>query len=205
VLTPSPRSVDRLRITMHAAQAHALRRAALVGAGLAATVVAHITAVGAGGPEILPIAPLIWCALIALAVVCGRRAEIYAPRSAVGTCAALVAAQMVFHAVASLAPWALGFAGSGMRMSGIAMLTAGAVWPHALAAAVLGAVLVRADRLLERAVALVRRAVAELAARHAWPRPERVFRTDRITLTAQVAGGSRPARGPPRLRNAAAA
>jgi len=119
--------------------------------------------------------------------------------------AILVAAQMVFHLVASLAPWMLGFAGTDMRMSGIAMLTAGALWPHLVAAVVLGVVLVRADRWLARAVALVRQVVAELVARHRWPHPVRMFSADHLELTAQIAGGSRPGRGPPRVADAALA
>jgi hypothetical protein len=189
---------------MHAAQAHALRRAALVGAGLTATVVAHMGAVGGTGVHLLGIAPLVWCGLIAVAVICGPRARVYAPRHPVGTCAALAAAQLAMHVVVSTAPWALGLASPGMRMPAGEMITAGALWPHLLAALLLGAALVRADRWLARAVATVRRAVADLVTpRHGWPHPSRRAplgrRHPRVAATDDV----RLARGPP-MRGVAA-
>jgi hypothetical protein len=190
---------------MHVAQAHAVRRAALVGAGLVATIGAHVAAAGGEGLHILPVAPLIWSALVAVAVVCGPRAHVYAPRGPLSTLVALIAAQMAFHVAASLAPWTLGFGGSGMRMSGVAMLTAGALWPHVVAAVLLGVVLVRADRWLARTVARVRQAVAALVTAHTWPRPARLVPAERHRLTAQVDGGARPGRGPPPVLRAALA
>jgi hypothetical protein len=183
---------------MHDAQAHGLRRAALVAAGLAATVVAHLGAVGGTGIRLMPVAPLVWGMLIAVAVVCGPRTRRFAPRGVGATLAALVAAQALMHVVASLAPWALGFAGTGMQMSATQMLTAGALWPHLAAALVLGVALVRADRLLARVVVRVHRALIGMAADTAQrPRPAR-----RVPLPADPAperhvGEVVGARGPP--------
>ena len=155
---------------MQHAQAHALRRAAVVGAGLTATIAAHMGAVGGTGVHVLAIAPLIWCALVAVAVICGPRARPFVPRHPLGTFAVLAAAQFAMHVVASIAPWALGLASPGMQMSSGGMITAGALWPHLVAALLLGVVLVRADRWLARAVAAVRRAVADLVTpQHGWP------------------------------------
>ncbi len=183
---------------MHTAQAHALRRAALVGAGLAATVVAHMGAVGGTGVHLLAIAPLVWCGLIAVAVICGPRSTAYVPRHPVATFVALAVVQVAMHIVASTAPWALGLASPGMRMPAGQMITAGALWPHLVAAFVLGVVLVRADRWLARAVAAVRRAVADLIApQHGWPHPSRRAQLDRRRPHVGTIDEVRLARGPP--------
>jgi hypothetical protein len=159
---------------MQTAQAHALRRAALVGAGLIATVVAHMGAVGGTGVHLLAIAPLVWCGLIAVAVICGPRARAYVPRHPVSTFAALAAVQFALHVIASTAPWALGLASPGMRMSAGEMIAAGALWPHLLAALLLGMALVRTDRWFARAVAAIRRIVADLTTvDFGWPHPSR--------------------------------
>lgn len=182
---------------MHNAQAHALRRAGVICAGLAATLLAHASAVGGDGLRLLPIAPFIWCGLIAVAVICGPRARAYAPRSVPGTFAALISAQLGLHVLASLAPWTLGIVSSGMQMSGTGMLGAGALAPHIVAALVLGALLVYADRTIARAVAIVRQLVGVGDPRPAWPRPAR--RTPRRAMLprTEIARDAHPARGPP--------
>lgn len=183
---------------MQIAQAHALRRAALVGAGLTATVVAHMGAVGGAGVHLLAIAPLVWCGLIAVAVICGPRARGYVPRHPAATFGALLAAQFAMHVVASTAPWALGLASPGMRMSAGEMVTAGALWPHLVAALVFGVVLVRADRWLARAVAAVRHAVADVVSQqHGWPHPSRRVPLNRRRPHVGTVNDVRCARGPP--------
>lgn len=182
---------------MQNAQAHALRRAGVVSAGLAATLLAHAAAVGGAGLRLLPSAPFIWIGLIALAVMCGPRARAYAPRSVLGTFAALITAQLVLHVIASLAPWALGMSNSGMQMSATAMLGAGAIAPHVAAALLLGLLLVYADRALARAVAIVRQIVASGRRRQRWPRPSRRHALDTPVLRTQTALEAHPARGPP--------
>lgn len=185
---------------MHDAQAHALRRGALVAAGLVATIVAHMGAVGGTGVRVLPIAPFLWGALIALAVVCGPRARAYAPRGAVATFLALGAAQLVLHVIASIAPWALGLDAAGMRMPATDMLGAGALWPHLVAALVLGIVLVRADRRLARIVGRVREAVVALvAARTPRPRPSWRMPIVAMRTPARPVADVADARGPPRM------
>lgn len=191
---------------MQIAQAHSLRRAALVGAGVAATVVAHMDAVGGTGVHLLAIAPLVWCGLISVAVICGPRAGGYVPRHPAATFAALLAAQAVMHVVASTAPWALGLASPGMQMSAGEMVTAGALWPHLVAALVFGVVLVRADRWLARAVAAVRHAVADLVSQqHGWPHPSRRIPLGHRRPHVGTVTDIQYARGPPALRATAPA
>jgi len=182
---------------MHNAQAHALRRAGVIAAGLAATLLAHADAVGGDGLRLLPIAPFIWCGLIAVAVICGPRARTYAPRSVPGTFAALISAQVGLHVIASLAPWTLGIASSGMQMSGMGMLSVVALTPHLVAALVLGVVLVYADRAIARAVAIVRQIATAGHPRRAWPRPGRRTPLRAELPRTQIARAAHPARGPP--------
>ena len=184
---------------MQNAQAHALRRAGMIAAGLVATLVAHANAVGGDGLRLLPIAPFVWCGLIAMAVICGPRARAYAPRSMPGTFAVLITAQFALHVIASLAPWTLGIASSGMQMSVIDILSVGALVPHLIAALVLGVLLVYADRAIARAVAVVRQIVAVCRIRHTWPRPARRSRLHTVLLCTQTEREAHPARGPPRL------
>jgi hypothetical protein len=182
---------------MQNAQAHALRRAGVITAGLAATLLAHADAVGGGGLRLLPIAPFVWCALIAIAVLCGPRARAYAPRSVPGTFAILITAQFALHTIASLAPWSLGIASSGMHMSGAQILSVDALAPHLVAAVVLGVLLVYADRVMSRAVAIVRQIVAVRRPRRAWPRPSRRSPLRTALLLTQTERDTHPARGPP--------
>jgi hypothetical protein len=182
---------------MQNAQAHALRRAGVIAAGLAATLLAHAAAVGGSGLRLMPIAPLVWLGLIAVAVMCGPRARAYAPRSVPGTFAVLITAQVAFHVVASLAPWALGIASSGMQMSGSGMFGIGALTPHVVAALLLGVLLVHADRAIARAVAIVRQIVAVRRTRQAWPRPSRRSPLRAALLRTQTVPDAHPARGPP--------
>jgi hypothetical protein len=182
---------------MHNAQAHALRRAAIMCAGLAATLLAHASAVGGDGLRILTIAPFIWCGLIAVAVICGPRARAYAPRSVPGMFGVLIAAQLGLHILASLAPWTLGIASSSMRMPGSGMVSLDALAPHLLAALVLGVLLIVADRIIARAVAIVRWVVAAGHPSGDWPRPARRVPLGTPLPPTQVAGDAHPARGPP--------
>lgn len=185
---------------MHDAQAHALRRGGLVAAGLVATIVAHMGAVGGTGVRVLPVAPFLWCGLVAIAVVCGPRARAYAPRGALATFVALGAAQLVLHLVATVAPWALGLDAAGMRMPATDMLSVGALWPHLVAALVLGVLLVRGDCYLARIVGRMRDAVVALVAARP-PRPRPLWRMPIILMRAPArpAGDVADARGPPRM------
>ncbi len=182
---------------MHNAQAHALRRAAIMCAGLAATLLAHASAVGGDGLRVLAIAPFIWCGLIAVAVICGPRARVYAPRSVPGMFGVLIGAQLGLHILASLAPWTLGIASSSMRMSGSGMVSLDALAPHLVAALVLGILLVIADRVIARAVAIVRWIVATGHPSRDWPRAARRVPLGTPLPRTQVAGDAHPARGPP--------
>jgi len=188
---------------MQNAQAHALRRAGVISAGLAATLVAHANAVGGDGLRLLPIAPFVWCGLIAMAVICGPRARAYAPRGVPATFAVLIAAQFALHVIASLAPWTLGIAASGMQMSAVDILSVGALTPHLVAALVLGVLLVYADRAIARAVAIVRQIVWARRVRHPWPRPARRSPLCTVLLRTETEGGAHPARGPPPRRGIA--
>lgn len=174
-----------------------MRRAGFAAAGLVATLVAHASAMGGSGMTLLPIAPFLWCGLIAIAVVCGPRARAYAPRSIPGTFAIVIACQLGLHVVASAAPWSLGLASPQMQMSATTVLSARELAPHLVAALVLGVVLVFADRTIARALAIVRQIVGGQRPRQVWPRPARRLPLRAAILPAQAALEAHGARGPP--------
>jgi hypothetical protein len=179
------------------AQAHAMRRGGFVAAALVATLVAHASATGGDAMTLLPIAPFLWCGLIAVAVVCGPRTRAYAPRSVPATFAMLITSQMTLHVTASLAPWSLGLATPQMHMPASIMLSASELAPHVIAGLVLGVMLVFADRAIARALAIVRQIIGARRSTQVWPRPARRVPLRSAILRIQTDLETYGARGPP--------
>jgi hypothetical protein len=183
---------------MDPATASAARRGVVVAGGLGATLLSH--AIASGPVEMLPVAPLLWITLVAVAVLPGFAARAAAAFTAWGTpriIAALAAAQIGFHLLLSAAPWTLGV----MPHHTLgADLDPRAVVVHLVAALLLTLVIRRGQRWVERAAAVVATVVGVVAPRA--PRRARAsFSTPLPDLDVAVprAGrrGTRSSRGPP--------
>lgn len=173
----------------------ALRRLAVAGGALAASLLAHCAALG--DVAITPSAPVVWTGLLAGVTLVGRRRG----WRRLGFGPSLLwmgSAQAAVHVAMNGAPWAFGLAphhepGLGL---GMAVLVA-----HAGAAVVLAALLTWLEAGLERATALVRRVRRWLAGRAPAPAVFRLAglddRAPRSRPRAWV-----PCRGPPVLRSA---
>ncbi len=147
---------------MNAVIALALRRVALVGTGLAATLVAHAAAVD--GARVAPYGPVLWGMLLLGAAMCGGRRR-FRPRSHAATAALLAGLQTLLHAVLVVAPWALGLA---PHHHALPVIDARSVAVHVVVALLLALLLRRADLVLAaatRVVAVVARALAPPRAR----------------------------------------
>jgi hypothetical protein len=178
---------------MHPVRALALRRAAFAASGLLATLMAH--AASDGDLHLLPIAPFAWLGMICVAALMMRPSATYAPRSAARTLALLVGVQCLMHLALVGAPWAFGLAGHthGPAVTSTAVLT------HALAAVALCVLLLRADRLLDAAVAAARLLRRALTPRPAGSPSIGPVLGERILSHARRAAGAPLARGPPVL------
>jgi hypothetical protein len=172
------------------------RRGIVAGGGLAATLASH--AIAEGPLNILPVAPLLWLTVVAVAVLSGlgpRAAAVFTAWSTPRILAVLVAAQIGFHLVLTKAPWALGVAShhsTGMH------LDARALFVHVIAALVLMLVIRRGQRWVARAVTAVARLLAGAAflpvarASYATPLLDLHVATSRCGWR-----GARSTRGPP--------
>lgn len=147
-------------------QALVLRRALLAAAALAATVCAHAAATG-GDLHLLRGAPIAWGWIIAAAALIGSRRRAFRVRRPATILGLLVAAQAVLHATMTLAPWAFGLEVHHPEMP----LAPGALLAHSLAALLLTALLVRAERILGGLVAIVAAVRRLFAHRLRRPRP----------------------------------
>jgi hypothetical protein len=175
--------------------AAATRRGLVVAGGLGATLASH--AVASGPLEMLPVAPLLWVTLVALAVLPGfaqRAASAFVSWSTPRIILVLAAAQIGFHLLLTAAPWTLGV--TPHHAIG-ADLDPRAVVVHLLAALVLTLVIRRGQRLVDRVVAVVAAIVQHAAA----PRPRAPVATPLPDLHVAVARpgwrGARSSRGPP--------
>ncbi|MFN8110119.1 MAG: hypothetical protein U0Y82_09805 [Thermoleophilia bacterium] len=172
---------------MHPHRAHALRRAARGAAAIASALCAHAAATG--GLRVLPVAPAVWAGLISLAALCGPRPGAFAARGPLRVLTGLAAAQAAVHILAVAAPWTLGLTGHAHT----ALVTPAAVLTHGTALVLLGAVLVRLERLLE----LAGRALEVL--RGVSPRAHRPSPYVRLAHAVSV-WCTAPRRGPRRTR-----
>lgn len=191
-------SRDRVAGIVDPVTASAARRGLVVAGGLGATLLSH--AVASGPLEVLPVAPLLWITLVALAVLPGFAARAAAAFTSWGTpriVAVLAAAQLGFHLLLTAAPWALGVTphhalGPDVDPRAVAV--------HLAAALVLTLLIRRGQRWVERAVAVVATIVDAVAPR-APRRPRAPFSTALPDLHVAVARpgwrGARSSRGPP--------
>ncbi len=174
--------------------ARALRRAALAGGALAATLIGHLVTVG--DVRILPAAPLIWLTAIALAILPGaglRGVAAFRAWSPPALFAALLGAQAALHALLHTAPWALGL---GSHHHDTALISADAVAVHLAVAGILLWALCAGQRLLVRALAIVRAILgAEPPRASARPTGEPVWTL--VVAPRQWRRGPRSSRGPP--------
>lgn len=174
--------------------ARALRRAALAGGALAATLIGHAFTVG--DARVLPVAPLLWLSAIALAFLPGvsRRAAGFRAWSPMTLLATLLLGQSALHLVLHAAPWALGL---GVNHAGHGpLITAGAVAVHLSLALVLTAFLRCGQGLLLRAMevarALLRRPLRRSALRVGGEMPRHP-----LIPSSQWRFRPRSSRGPP--------
>ena len=173
-----------------------LRRTALTGAALGATLTGHLLATPDTG--VLRVAPVLWLALLAMLVpfgATGRGGGTFAAWGPVRTLLTLLAAQAVLHGLMHWSPWMFGL----VEHHDSPLITPAAIAVHGALALLLVVPLVAGQRILARLVAAVR-ALLPAPRRRALPR-----HAGRITLPADrpVAQTSllvRTSRGPPAAR-----
>jgi hypothetical protein len=181
---------------VNAVSAAAIRRGAIVAGALGVTIAAHLTS-GADA-RVLPVAPALWLTLVALCALPGiarggrDRFSAWGPARLAG---ALVAAQLVAHAVLSAAPWVLGLVEAHEHGPWLTPLAAGV---HLAAALLLTVALTWGERWVLRALATVAGLLAPVRRAGARRRTEPVA-ADRRSPRSRVPAGPRSSRGPPVL------
>lgn len=174
--------------------ASALRRAAIAGGALAASLIGHALTVG--GAEILPVAPLLWLGVLSLVLLSGatrRSAEPFRAWGPSRLLCALLLGQAGLHLLLHAAPWALGL---GVHHTGAALITTSAVVVHLLLALVLLAALCFGQTLLLRALAIAR-ALFSRRRPPASARPTAILPRDVWLAASQWRHDPRSSRGPP--------
>ena len=169
-----------------------LRRLAVAGGALGASVTAH--RLGTGEVELTRATPVVWSGLLAVAALVGSRHR-WRRRGFAGSFAVMAAAQAAVHAAMSVAPWAFGLAPHHDPRLTLGLAALGA---HAVAALVLAGCLTWLEALLERAVTLVRAVRRWLAQRAGRPGVARRTVVGVASLRA-VPRGRLVCRGPPAL------
>lgn len=144
---------------MHVVLALALRRVALVAAGLASVLAAHAVAVGEMDLE--RSAPVMWGFLLLGAGMCGGRRR-FLPRSYASIATLLVSVQTLLHVVLVAAPWSLGLS---PHHHPLALIDVRSLAVHAVAALLLAILLRRADLVLAVTSAATRVVARTLADR----------------------------------------
>ena len=174
----------------------ALRRLAIAGGALGASLVAHCAA--AGDLALTAAAPVVWAGLLSIVTMAGGRRR-FRPRGLGRALAVMVAAQAAVHLAMTWAPWASGLA---PHHHDAALVGPEALAAHAVAAVLLAVLAVRLDAWLARAASIA-------AAVRRWLAPPPASRP--ASAPAPVAGdpaprhaarGRVPCRGPPLLRPA---
>lgn len=177
-----------MRIT--ATHALAVRRLAIGTGALGASALAHRCAVG--DMDATRATPVVWAGLLAVLTLVGGRVA-WRPRGFAGSVAMLAVAQAAVHAAMTVAPWAFGLA---PHHEPALSVGPEALAAHGAAALVLALLVVRLERVLDRALRAVRAIRRWLARR---PRPLRPGRAPAPAARAP-GGGVRVvhvARGPP--------
>ena len=179
----------RLSVT----HALALRRLAVVGGALGASLTAHCAA--AGDLALTPAAPVAWAGLLAIVTLVGARRRLR-PRGLGGSLVAMVAAQAVIHSAMTFAPWAFGLA---PHHHEAALIGPRALVAHGLAALVLAALAAWLETWLARAMTAVAAVRRWLAARAAAPAGARRAAAYSRPAPRRAPRGGHPCRGPPLL------
>ncbi len=179
---------------MNAIAASALRRGAIAGGALGATLVGHMLTVN--GWRLLPVAPLLWVGLVALTILtAARRGDVgFAAWRPAKVLMVLVVAQMAFHLVLDYAPWAFGLVMT--QHDHAPVLSLSAVVVHASIALLLWGVLCFGQRILVGAVAVARALLSPERRRGPGGGGGRILR-DVAAAPARWRHGSRTSRGPP--------
>jgi hypothetical protein len=173
-------------------QALAMRRIALAGGALAATLAAHAWALG--GLTLLPSAPFTWAGILSAAALTGPRRS-WRPRGAVRTLGVLVVLQGAAHLAIGVVPWAAGVSGHAAHGApGPEQLV-----PHAIAALGIAVLIARMERWLSRAAAIARRLRRWFAAAPRAARATRPLEPGSRRPPRRVGGSPRRSRGPPVL------
>lgn len=170
----------------------------MAAAALAATLSAH--AMSGADLTLTPVAPATWLTLVMLSLLAQRPGRRGAFRTwGVGRVAmTLVVGQVAMHALLHAAPWSFGFVGH----EHVPLLAASALWWHAAAAGVLTVMLCFGQRILQRAVGVLRRLLA-VTRRPAGARPVRRIVPLAVRRPRECAGDPRSSRGPPAVVTAA--
>ena len=153
---------------------------------------------------VLPIAPVLWLGLVALAILSaapGRGLATFAAWRPAKVLAVLVAAQAAFHVLVDAAPWAVGLV---MDHQHGAVLTPRAVVVHVAVALLLWVALCFGQRLLVSAVAAARALLSPDPSRPAGRGAGRILQ-DVAAAPARWRHRARTSRGPPAPRSQPAA
>jgi hypothetical protein len=174
--------------------ARALRRAALAGGALAATLIGHALTVG--DARVLPVAPLLWLSAIALAFLPGvsRRTAAFRAWGPLTLLAILLLGQSALHLLLHAAPWALGL---GVEHAGHGpLISVSAVLVHLTLAVALTALLRGGQGLLLRAMEVARALLRRPLRRSALRVGGEVSRRP-LVASSQWRFRPRSSRGPP--------
>jgi hypothetical protein len=175
--------------------ASALRRAAIAGGALAATLIGHALTVG--GVGVLPVAPLLWLGAIALAILPGASRPAGPGFRAWGPLrllTILIAIQGTFHLVVLAAPWALGL--SEHHHADVPLLSPDSAAIHLAIAVLLLTALWFGQALLVKAVAVARALLGPARRRSLGPPAGELLAEMRLA-PSQWRHQPRTSRGPP--------
>ncbi|MFN8108417.1 MAG: hypothetical protein U0Y82_00995 [Thermoleophilia bacterium] len=176
----------------------AIRRSAIAGSALTATLGAHF-AVGGGFHVIMPFAPLFWMNVVSLSLLVGmgRGSSAFRPRSPLVTLVLVGTAQAAIHVGVVWAPWAFAL----KRHHEALLISPGMVVAHLVAAVVLTALLSWGERILAAALAVAAAILGRRPQGH--PRPLLRVPFSPQVRVAQTVHRPRTSRGPPPATTAA--
>jgi hypothetical protein len=171
-----------------------IRRAAILGAALAATVSVHV--VSTGHLAVTPVAPVIWIGMIAavMPLLAVRAPATVTARSPVVLLGILLVAQAALHAAMSAAPWAFGL----VEHHELAPATPAALAAHMATAVTLALLLSFGERILAAAVAVAQAILSIPPVRPRRARPLLGVPFSPLVLVTRSAGRPSLPRGPPR-------
>lgn len=171
----------------------ALRRAGVTAGILAATLLGHVLA--GADTRMVPVAPVLWFGVVALAVPVGavlRPAPQFRAWGPVRLLGTLAAGQASLHVLLDGAPWMFGL----VEHHDAPLVSTPMLAVHAAVALGIGALLLFGQRLLVGALAVVRALLAP-PRRPAMPRGSTRLGSTARTLGSRAPQRPRSARGPP--------